>query len=39
MLVAGELEAIYSPPHPQAYHPERGPIARLFPDFRPVEQE
>jgi 4,5-dihydroxyphthalate decarboxylase len=39
MLIAGELEAIYSPPRPQAYHPQTGPIARLFPDFRPVEQE
>jgi len=39
MLVAGELEAIYSPPRPQAYHPETGPIARLFPDFRRIEQE
>ena len=39
MLLAGELEAIYSPPRPQAYRPERGPIARLFPDFRPIEQE
>jgi len=39
MLVAGELEAIYSPPRPQHYHPVSGPIARLFPDFRGVEQE
>jgi 4,5-dihydroxyphthalate decarboxylase len=39
MLVAGELEAIYSPPRPQAYHPRTGPITRLFPDFRPIEQE
>jgi 4,5-dihydroxyphthalate decarboxylase len=39
MLVAGELEAILSPPRPQAYHPARGPIARLFPDFRGVEQD
>jgi 4,5-dihydroxyphthalate decarboxylase len=39
MLIAGELEAIYSPPRPQAYHAETGPIARLFPDFRPVEAE
>jgi 4,5-dihydroxyphthalate decarboxylase len=39
MLIAGELEAIYSPPRPQAYHPVDGPIARLFPDFRGVEQE
>src|SRR5215472_15300048 len=39
MLVAGELEAIYSPPRPAAYHPVEGPIARLFPDFRAVEQD
>ena len=39
MLIAGELEAIYSPPRPQAYDPKTGPIARLFPDFRSVEQE
>src|SRR5262249_23156119 len=38
LLVAGELEAIYSPPRPQAYHPKTGPIARLFPDFRALEQ-
>src|SRR5207237_3266141 len=39
MLIAGELEAIYSPPRPQAYHVERGPLVRLFPDFRQIEQE
>jgi 4,5-dihydroxyphthalate decarboxylase len=39
MLMAGELEAIYSPPRPKAYHPQKGPLARLFPDFRQVEQE
>jgi 4,5-dihydroxyphthalate decarboxylase len=39
MLIAGELDAIYSPPRPQAYHPRTGPIARLFPDFRWIEQE
>jgi 4,5-dihydroxyphthalate decarboxylase len=39
MLIAGDLEAIYSPPRPQAYHPQNGPLARLFPDFRPIEQE
>lgn len=38
MLLAGELEAIYSPPRPARYHPTEGPITRLFPDFRPVEQ-
>jgi len=39
MLIAGELDAIYSPPRPEAYHPRTGPIVRLFPDFRLVEQE
>src|SRR5256884_6082826 len=39
MLIAGELEAIYSPPRPQAYHPGTGAAAPLFPDFRPAEQE
>jgi 4,5-dihydroxyphthalate decarboxylase len=39
MLVAEELDAIYSPPRPQAYHPIDGPIARLFADFRGIEQE
>ena len=31
MLVASELDAIYSPPRPRRYHPVDGPIARLFP--------
>jgi 4,5-dihydroxyphthalate decarboxylase len=39
MLVAGELEAIYSPPRPAAYHPRDGALVRLFPDFRQVEQD
>jgi len=39
MLLAGELEAIYSPPRPEAYHPGTGAMTRLFPDFRAVEQE
>ena len=42
MLIAGELEAIYSPPRPQAYQPATAAtsaLARLFPDFRGVEQE
>ncbi len=39
LLIAGELEAIYSPPRPAAYHPRTGPIVRLFPDFRYIEQE
>jgi 4,5-dihydroxyphthalate decarboxylase len=39
MLLAGDLEAIYSPPRPARYHPKDGPIVRLFPDCRAVERE
>ena len=39
LLIAGELEAIYSPPRPQHYHPVNGPIARLFPAYRGLEQD
>jgi len=39
MLIAGELDAIYSPPRPQRYHPVDGPIIRLFPDIRAVERD
>ena len=39
MLLAGEIDAMYSPPRPLRYHPTKGPIARLFPDFRSVEQD
>lgn len=38
LLIAGDLDAIYSPPRPERYHPGDGPIVRLFPDFRPLEQ-
>lgn len=38
MLIDGELDAIYSPPVPNDYHPANGPIARLYPDPRAVEQ-
>jgi len=39
MLIAGELEAIYSPPRPQHFHPVDGPIVRLFSDVRAVERD
>jgi 4,5-dihydroxyphthalate decarboxylase len=38
MLVAGELDAIYSPPRPRFYDSANGPIVRLYPDPRSVEQ-
>ncbi len=39
MLIAGELDALYSPPRPRHYHPANGPIVRLFPDSRAVERD
>lgn len=39
MLLADELDAIYSPPRPANYHPVNGPIVRLFPQFRGVERQ
>jgi 4,5-dihydroxyphthalate decarboxylase len=39
MLIAGELDALYSPPRPQRYDPINGPIIRLFPDIRSIERD
>lgn len=39
MLIDGELDAIYSPNRPLRYDANQGPILRLFPDFRRVEQQ
>jgi 4,5-dihydroxyphthalate decarboxylase len=39
MLIAGELDAIYSPPRPRQYDPISGPIVRLFPDIRAIERD
>jgi 4,5-dihydroxyphthalate decarboxylase len=39
MLIAGELDAIFSPPRPNAYHPANGPIVRLLPDFPAAEED
>jgi 4,5-dihydroxyphthalate decarboxylase len=39
MLLAGELDAIMSPPRPRLYHPVDGPIIRLFADVRAVERD
>lgn len=37
MLIAGEIDAITSPPRPKDYHPTNGPIVRLLPDYPEVE--
>src|SRR5438105_2325896 len=39
MLIAGDLEAVYSPPRPSRYHRDSGPIVRLFPDFPAIERD
>ena len=39
MLVAGEIDALFSSPRPRDYHRENGPIHRLVPDFPTVEAE
>lgn len=39
MLIKGELDAVLSPPRPRDYHPKEGPIVRLCPEFRAVEQD
>jgi 4,5-dihydroxyphthalate decarboxylase len=38
LLLAGEIDAVFAPIPPKKYHPVEGPIARLVPDFRPVER-
>ena len=39
MLIAGELDAIYSPARPLHYDPVKGPIVRLFADIRTIEHD
>ncbi len=38
MLIAGDLDALCSPPRPKRYDPVEGPIVRLFPDIRAIER-
>jgi len=39
MMIAGELDAIYSPARPQRYDPVNGPVSRLFSDIRRIERD
>ena len=39
LLVAKEIEAIFTPLPPAKYHGIDGPLARLIPDYRRVEQK
>jgi 4,5-dihydroxyphthalate decarboxylase len=38
LLIAGEIDALYSPPRPLRYDPSHGPIVRLVEDIRSTEQ-
>jgi 4,5-dihydroxyphthalate decarboxylase len=38
MLLAGGIDALYSPPRPFKYHPVDGPVTRLVRDVRATEQ-
>jgi 4,5-dihydroxyphthalate decarboxylase len=39
MLIAEEIDAIYSPSRPRHYDPVNGPIVRLFADIRTIERD
>jgi 4,5-dihydroxyphthalate decarboxylase len=39
LLIAREIEAVFAPLPPKAFHPMDGPLVRLLPDFRPVEKK
>jgi 4,5-dihydroxyphthalate decarboxylase len=39
MLIAGEIDALYSPPRPTKYHPSDGLIVRLITDIRGTEMK
>jgi 4,5-dihydroxyphthalate decarboxylase len=38
LLLEGKIDAFFAPLPPRRYHAVTGPITRLIPDFRPVEQ-
>ncbi|MCA1586829.1 MAG: hypothetical protein LC791_19350, partial [Acidobacteria bacterium] len=39
LLSAGEIDAFFAPLPPQSYHAVDGPIVRVFPDYRTLEQQ
>jgi 4,5-dihydroxyphthalate decarboxylase len=38
LLLAGDIDAMFVPLPPSKYHPEQGPIVRIVPAFRSLEQ-
>jgi 4,5-dihydroxyphthalate decarboxylase len=39
LLLAGEIDALFAPLPPQKHHQIDGPIVRVFPEFRTLEQK
>jgi len=39
LLLAGKIDALFAPLPPRKLHPVDGPIVRVFPDFRAMEQK
>lgn len=39
LLIEGKIEACFVPSAPSRFHPVDGPISRLFPDYRSIEQQ
>lgn len=39
LLLAGEIDAFFTPLPPKQYAPPTGPIVRVFPDYRTAEQQ
>ena len=39
MLAGGDIDAMWSPPRPKLFDPEKGPIVKLCPDYRSVEAD
>jgi 4,5-dihydroxyphthalate decarboxylase len=39
LLLRGEIDAFFAPLPPRRFHASDGPIVRMFPDFRSLEQQ
>jgi 4,5-dihydroxyphthalate decarboxylase len=39
LLMSGKIDAFFAPIPPARFNPTDGPIVRVFPDFRPLEQK
>lgn len=39
LVIRGEIDALFAPIPPSRFHALDGPIVRVFPEFRPLEQQ